>query len=80
MYTSTDECLYQLIFWFTTIAWLKIFTKNNMIPKNQVLDEKKSCDNEFSGGWGGRTVNGGWNGVTIQMKSVCTINFLLIVK
>ena len=52
-----------------------------MIQKNQVLDQKKSCDNEFSGGWGGgRTVNGGWNGVTIQMKSVCTINFLLIVK
>ena len=44
-----------------------------MIPKNQVLDEKKSCDNEFSGGGGGGgTVNGGWNGVTIQMKSVCT--------
>ena len=52
-----------------------------MIPKNQVLDEKKSCDNEFSGGGGGGgTVNGGWNGVTIQMKSVCTINFLLTVK
>ena len=48
-----------------------------MIPKYQVLDEKKSCDNEFSGGG---TVNGGWNGVTIQMKSVCTINFLLTVK
>ena len=25
-------------------------------------------------------MNGGWNGVTIQMKSVCTINFLLTVK
>ena len=24
------------------------------------------------GGGGGGTVNGGWNGVTIQMKSVCT--------
>ena len=24
-------------------------------------------------------MNGGWNGVTIQMKSVCTINFLLTV-
>ena len=32
------------------------------------------------GGGGGGTVNGGWNGVTIQMKSVCTINFLLTVK
>ena len=46
-----------------------------MIQKNQVLDEKKSCDNEFSWGGGG-SVNGGWNGVTIQMKSVCTLNFL----
>ena len=25
---------------------------------------------------GGGSVNGGWNGITIQMKSVCTINFL----
>ena len=25
---------------------------------------------------GGGYVNGGWNGITIQMKSVCTINFL----
>ena len=25
---------------------------------------------------GGGTVNGGWNSVTIQMKSVCTIRFL----
>ena len=49
-----------------------------MIPNNQVLDEKKSCDNEFS--WRGGSVNGGWNGITIQMKSVCTINFLLTVK
>ena len=24
----------------------------------------------------GATVNGGWNSVTIQMKSVCTIHFL----
>ena len=42
--------------------------------------KRKAVTMNLVGGGGGRTVNGGWNGVTIQMKSVCTINFLLIVK
>ena len=44
------------------------------------MKRKAVTMNLVGGGGGGRTVNGGWNGVTIQMKSVCTINFLLIVK
>ena len=37
--------------------------------------KRKAVTMNLVGGWGG-SVNGGWNGVTIQMKSVCTINFL----
>ena len=41
-----------------------------MIPKNQVLHEKKSCDNEFSEGGGGEGEGGLWmvDGMVLPFK------------
>ena len=36
--------------------------------------------NLVEGGGGGGTVNGGWNGVTIQMKSVCTYVYQFLIN
>ena len=43
-----------------------------MTPKIKFLIKRKAVTMNLVGG----TVNGGWNSVTIQMKSVCTIHFL----